>query len=128
MKKRTLKEENTEFMLIGSRSRLASVDNNHVLTLGDRHIRRVYYKKSLAMILDQQLNWDKHNHAQCKKISKNIALFKRARLFVPNLISVVFIIPRLEFDANLNSSYTIYPDWNLILISVVLILASQIGI
>ena len=50
------------------------------------------------------------------------------RLFVPNLISVVLIIPRLEFDANLNSSYTIYPDWNLILISVVLILASQIGI
>ena len=82
MKKRTLKEENTEFMLIGSRSRLASVDNNPVLTLGDRHIRRVYYKKSLAMILDQQLNWDKHNHAQCKKISKNIAHFKRARLFI----------------------------------------------
>jgi hypothetical protein len=62
---------------------------------------------SLAMILDQQLKWDKHNHAKCKKISKNIALFKRARLFVPNLISVVLIIPRLEFDANLNSSYTI---------------------
>jgi hypothetical protein len=79
-------------MLIGSRSRLASADNNPVLTLGDRHIKRVYYKKSLAMILDQQLN---------------IALFKRARLFVPNLISVVLIIPRLEFDANLNSSYTI---------------------
>ena len=94
-------------MLIGSKSRLASVDNNPVLTLGDSHITRVYYKKSLAMILDQQLKWDKHNHPQCKKISKNIDLFKRARLFVPNLISVVLIIPRLEFDANLNSSYTI---------------------
>jgi hypothetical protein len=33
--KLTLNEEKTEFMLIGSRSRLASVDNNPVLTLGD---------------------------------------------------------------------------------------------
>jgi hypothetical protein len=65
-------------MLIGSRSRLASVDNNPVLTLGDRHIKRVYYKQSLGMILDEQLKWDKHNDAQCKEISKNIALLKRA--------------------------------------------------
>ena len=50
--KLTLNEEKTEFMLIGSRSRLASVDNNPILTLGDRHIKRVYYNKSLGMILD----------------------------------------------------------------------------
>jgi hypothetical protein len=52
--KLTLNEEKTEFMLIGSRSRLASFYNNPVLTLGDRHIKRVYYKKSLGMILDYQ--------------------------------------------------------------------------
>ena len=59
------------------------LSNSPVLTLGDRHIKRVYYKKSLDMIFDEQLKWDKHNDAQCKKISKNIAIFKRARLFVP---------------------------------------------
>ena len=35
------------------------------------------------MIFDEQLKWDKHNDDQCKKISKNIALLKRARSFVP---------------------------------------------
>jgi hypothetical protein len=69
-----------------ARDLFASVDNNPVLTLGDRHIKRVYYKKSLGMILDEQLKWDKHNDAQCKKISKNIARLKRARLFVPRHI------------------------------------------
>jgi hypothetical protein len=88
-------------MLIGSRSRLASVDNSPVLTLGDRHIKRVYYKKSLGMILDEQLKWDKHNDAQCKQISKNIALLKRARLFVPRHILInmynAFVLPHFNY-------------------------------
>ncbi len=29
--------------------------------------KRVYYKKSLGMVLDEQLKWDKHNEVQCKK-------------------------------------------------------------
>jgi hypothetical protein len=99
--KLTLNEEKTEFMLIGSRSRLASVDNNPVLTLGDRHIKRVYYKKSLGMILDEQLKWNKHNDAQCKKISKNIAVLKRARLFVPRHILInmynAFVLPHFNY-------------------------------
>ena len=35
------------------------------------------------MILDEQLKWDNHNEHQCKKISSNIALFRRAKQFVP---------------------------------------------
>jgi hypothetical protein len=35
------------------------------------------------MILDEQLKWDKHNDVQCKVISNNIALLKRAGSFVP---------------------------------------------
>ena len=34
------------------------------------------------MILDEQLKWDKHNDKQCKIISNNITLLKRARSFV----------------------------------------------
>ena len=41
-----------------------------------------FQKKSLGMILDEQLKWDKHNDKQCKIISNNIALLKRARSFV----------------------------------------------
>ena len=71
-------------MLISSRSRFASIDNNRpILKLGYRHIRHVSYKKSLRMVLDEQLKWDKHNEVQCKKISNSIALLKRARPFVP---------------------------------------------
>ena len=34
------------------------------------------------MILDEQLKWNKHNEKQCKIISNNITLLKRARSFV----------------------------------------------
>ena len=81
--KLTFNDEKTEFMLIGSRSHLASIDNRPILKLGYRHIRHVRYKKSLGMVLDEQLKWDKHNEVQCKKISNSIALLKRARPFVP---------------------------------------------
>ena len=71
-------------MLIGSRSRLViNVNNSPNLKLGHRHIKPVYYKKSLGMVLDEQLKWNKHNEVQCKKISNSIALLKRARPFVP---------------------------------------------
>ena len=51
----TLNDEKAEFMLIGSRSRLASVDNSPILKLGQKHIRHVHYKKSLGIVLDEQL-------------------------------------------------------------------------
>ena len=72
----------TEFMIIGSRHRLTTIENSPVLTLGGSNIKRVFQKKSLGMILDEQLKWDKHNDKQCKIISNNIALLKRARSFV----------------------------------------------
>ncbi len=93
----------TEFMLIGSRSRLASVNSSPNLNLGHRHIKRVYYKKSLGMVLDEQLKWDKHmyNEVQCKKFSNSIALLKRARPFVPRhtLIKMynAFVLPHFNY-------------------------------
>jgi hypothetical protein len=60
----------TEFMIIGSRHRLNSIENSPLLTLGESNIKRVFEKKSLGMILDEQLKWDKHNDVQCKVISK----------------------------------------------------------
>ena len=72
----------TEFMIIGSRHRLTTIENSPVLTSGGSNIKRVFQKKSLGMILDEQLKWDKHNDKQCKIISNNIALLKRARSFV----------------------------------------------
>ena len=45
-------------------------------------------KKSLGVILDSQLNWKMHIEAQSKKISKSIALLRRAKPFVPQHILV----------------------------------------
>ncbi|CAB4015173.1 RNA-directed DNA polymerase from transposon X-element [Paramuricea clavata] len=58
--KLTLNDEKTEFMLIGSRSRLACVHNSPILKLGQRHIKRVYYKKSLeSLTIDLKSDLDK---------------------------------------------------------------------
>ena len=70
-------------MIIGSSHRLTSIEDSPVLTLGESNIKRVFEKKSLGMILDEQLKWDNHNNVQCKVISNKIALLKRARSFVP---------------------------------------------
>ena len=80
--KLSLNMKKTEFMIIGSRHRLTTIENSPVLTLGGSNIKRVFQKKSLGMILDEQLKWDKHNDKQCKIISNNIALLKRVRSFV----------------------------------------------
>ena len=80
--KLSLNMKKTEFMIIGSRHHLTTIENSPVLTLGGNNVKRVFQKKSLGMILDEQLKWDKHNDKQCKIISNNIALLKRARSFV----------------------------------------------
>ena len=70
-------------MIIGSKHHLTTIENSPVLTLGGNNVKRVFQKNSLGMIrLDEQLKWDKHNDKQCKIISNNIALLKRARSFV----------------------------------------------
>ena len=40
-------------------------------------------KKTLGVILDEQLKWDKHIEEQSKMISKSTALFRRAKPFLP---------------------------------------------
>ena len=67
----SLNMKKTEFMIIGSRHRLTTIENSPVLTLRGSNIKRVFQKKTLGMILDEQLRWDKHND----KLS-NVKLFQ----------------------------------------------------
>ena len=106
--KLSLNMEKSEFMIIGSRRRLASIENSPVLTLGGNNIKRVYQKKTLGMILDDQLKWNKHNEMQCKTISNNIALLKRAKLFV-NRDSLIKIFNALVWP-HFNYCSTIWND------------------
>ena len=95
-------------MIIGSRHRLTTIENSPVLTLGGSNIKRVFQKKSLGMILDEQLKWDKHNDKQCKIISNTIALLKRARSFVSR-DSLIKMYNALVFP-HLNYCSTIWDD------------------
>ena len=64
----TLNHEKTEVMVIGSRSRLAAVDNSPVLKLVNRHITCVYHKNFLTWFL--MSSWNKHSEVECNKISQ----------------------------------------------------------
>ena len=96
--KLTLNESKTEFIIIGSRQRVPSFEQGPLIKLGDKVIKRVPHKKTLGVILDEQLKWDKHNQEQSKTISKNIALLRRAKSFVPRHVLEkmynAFIIPQ----------------------------------
>ena len=77
--KLTLNNSKTEYMIIGSGHRLTKFENisEVSLAIGGYDIKRVSSKKSLGFIIDDQLKWGMHIDAQCKKISKNIALLRR---------------------------------------------------
>ena len=52
------------------------------IIFGEHEIKRVREKTVLGLIIDEQLNWNRHNNEQCKKISKSIALLRKAKDFV----------------------------------------------
>ena len=99
--KLTLNEGKTEFIKIGSRQRVPSFEHGPLIKLGGKVIKRVPHEKTLGVILDEQLKWDKHNEEQSKTISKNIALLRRAKSFVPRHVLEkmynAFVIPNFYY-------------------------------
>ena len=69
-------------MLIESQQRLDNIIKTPKIVFGEHEINRVREKTVLGLIIDDQLNWNKHNNEQCKKISKSIALLRKAKDFV----------------------------------------------
>ena len=76
--KLTLNEGKTEFMIIGSRQRVPSFEQGPLIKLGDKVIKRVLHKKTLGVILDEQLKWDKHIEEQSKMISEEHCSVKKS--------------------------------------------------
>ena len=72
--KLTLNEGKTEFMIKGSRQRVPSFQQSPSIKLGDKVNKCVPHKKTLGVILDEQLEWDIPIEEQSKMISKSIAL------------------------------------------------------
>ena len=79
--KLTLNLTKTEYMLIGSQQRLDKFLETPNILYGEHQIKRVREKTVLGLIIDDQLKWNRHNDEQCKKISKSIALLRKAKDF-----------------------------------------------
>ena len=80
--KLTLNDTKMEYMIIGSGHRLTKFENISEVFFShrrDNDIKRVTSKKSLGFIIHDQLKKGMHIDAQCKKISKNNALLRRAK-------------------------------------------------
>ena len=90
-------------MIIGSRQRVPSFEQGPIIKLGNQVIKRVPNKKTLGVILNEHLTWNKHIDEQNKKISNNIALLRRAKSFVPehilNKMYNAFVIPNCGAQA-----------------------------
>jgi hypothetical protein len=69
-------------MLIASKRKLKQYSGNPNITSGSHNIKQVINKKVLGIIQDEELKWREHIDAQCKNISKSIALLRRAKSFV----------------------------------------------
>ena len=67
--KLTLNGVKTEFIIIGSRQRVALIDESPIMSIGNKNFKCVPNKISLGLIIDEQLKWDNNNEVQCKKIS-----------------------------------------------------------
>jgi hypothetical protein len=72
---------NLTYMLIGSQQRLDKILETPNILYGEHQIKRVREKAVLGPIIDDQLKWNRHNDEQCKKISKSIALLRKAKDF-----------------------------------------------
>ena len=70
----------TEFMVIGSRQRLATFDDYELcVTVNGASVKQVKSAKSLGITLDENLTWRNHVDAITKKISSGIGALKRVR-------------------------------------------------
>ena len=79
----TLNQSKTEFMLIGSRQRIATFRSVPCLEIDGVPIDKVLQAKSLGVYLDENLSWNIQINELTKRIASGIGALKRVRSFVP---------------------------------------------
>ena len=98
--KLTLNMTKTEFLLIGSRQRLASLQGSPRLAIDGTPVNPVSCTKSLGVMIDKNLSWEEHITTISKKISSGIGAIKRIRAVVPRgtLLMAYNAIVQPHFD------------------------------
>ena len=96
----TLNVLKTEFMLIGSRQRIATLTQELDLSINGISLKRVNSSKCLGVEIDEFLTWDAHIASISRKVSSGIGVLKKIKPFFPtfNLISVYQSIVEPYFD------------------------------
>lgn len=86
--KLTLNVLKTDFMLIGSRQKLMSLEGNIALSVNGISLSKVQSVKCLGVCIDENITWDIHIHNVCVKVSQNIAALKRVKCILDKKILV----------------------------------------
>jgi hypothetical protein len=80
--KLTLNMEKTEYMVIGTHKRLSRFSQDINVSIDGKVIKQVNSKKTLGVIIDENLCWDKQIENISKKVSKGIGMLRRIKPFV----------------------------------------------
>ena len=72
----------TEYVLIGSRHRINSLDIQPSINIDKQSVKRVKHSKVLGVQIDEHLAWTKHIEFIAGKISSGIGAIKKAKEFV----------------------------------------------
>ena len=68
----TLKLFKKDVLLIGSRQRIASLEDNIELSLSNTGVRQLGFTKSLGVTIDTNLTWDPHLKSIRHKVTSNL--------------------------------------------------------
>jgi hypothetical protein len=78
-----LNVEKTEYMIIGSRQRLNNLSQDINDSIDGKVLKEVETKKTLGVLVDEHLCWDKQIDNISKKVSKGIGMLRRVKPYVP---------------------------------------------
>ena len=96
----TINTTKTEFLLIGSRQRLSTLERNPIIEINKSPIKQVSTSKSLGVHIDGNLSWECHINEISRKIASGISVIKRIRYFLPFeiLLNVYNSLVQPHFD------------------------------
>ena len=86
----TLNVLKTDFMVIGSRQRVASLEEDIALSLLDTELEKVNSVKCLGVDIDEYLTWDNHMLSIRQNVTCNLGVLRRVKPFLKteNLIVI----------------------------------------
>ncbi len=81
--KLTLSYDKSEYMIIGSRQKIASMQEEPIVSIGNEPIKKISKCKTLGVIIDDtELLWKDHISEINTKVSKGLGIMKRIKPFV----------------------------------------------